>query len=378
MVGGSIVKAIQTHSKMRAKNAKKRFEDFNADYHLPTKKTGLPFVVWISPRGNARHDVRVEVALLPKAGKPELVSVAILPDVRVVKGMMGGSALACLRRWVDLNRDVIVKFWNDEIRCHWDAAAAIKPVRIKEVRKELAEFPLEEGKAALFGFMPLESLSTNLPFFVWVRPSMGARHGVRVGVSHDWNAGQTDMVLVAIAPDVRVVGGEMTNSDLALLRRWVDLNRDMIVNYWNSEEIVYSKDVFEAVKRLPGKNRTMDCVIPDDDDEGLWFFTDLEPPLTGLPFYVWVQQSMGARHGVRLGVSYDWRNVSRGDLFLVAIRLRVRVVKGKLARGELALLRQWIDLNREMIVKVWKSDEYVDVYEAVKSLPGQGIQARPR
>ena len=282
---------------------------------------------------------------------------------------MGGSALACLRRWVDLNRDVIVKFWNDEIRCHWDAAAAIKPVRIKEVRKELAEFPLEEGKAALFGFMPLESFSTNLPFFVWVRPSMGARHGVRVGVSHDWNAGQTDMVLVAIAPDVRVVRGEMTNSDLALLRRWVDLNRDMIVNYWNSEEIVYSKDVFEAVKRLPGKNRTMDCVIPDDDDEGLWFFTDLEPPLTGLPFYVWVQQSMGARHGVRLGVSYDWRNVSRGDLFLVAIRLRVRVVKGKLGRGELALLRQWIDLNRDMIVKVWKSDEYVDVFEAVKRLP---------
>jgi len=250
------------------------------------KKTGLPFIVWISPRGNARHDVRVEVAFRPKAGKPELVSVAILPDVRVVKGMMGGSELACLRRWVDLNRDVIVKFWNDEIRCHWDAAAAIKPVRIKEVRKELAESPLDEGKAALFGFMLLESLSTNLPFFVWVRPSMGARHGVRVGVSHDWNAGQTDMVLVAISPDVRVVKGEMTNSDLALLRRWVDLNRDMIVNYWNSEEIVYSKDVFEAVKRLPGKNRTMDCIIPDDDDEGLWFFTDIGPHLTGLPFYV--------------------------------------------------------------------------------------------
>jgi hypothetical protein len=78
---------------------------------------------------------------------------------------------------------------------------------------------------------------------------------------------------------------------------------------------------------------------------------------------------MGARHGVRLGVSYDWRNVSRRDLFLVAIRPRVRVVKGKLACGELALLRQWIDLNRDMIVKVWKSDEDVDVYDAVKSLP---------
>ena len=116
MAGEGIVKPSKTHSKMRAM---KRFEDLNADYHLPMTKTGLPFIVWISPRGNARHDVRVEVALLPKAGKPELASVAILPDVRVVKGMMGSSELAWLRRWVDLNRDVIVKFWNDEIR-HWN------------------------------------------------------------------------------------------------------------------------------------------------------------------------------------------------------------------------------------------------------------------
>src|ERR1035437_7909053 len=134
MVGESIVKAIQTHSKMRAT---KRFEDFNADYHLPTKKTGLPFVVWIWPRGKAGRNVRVGVALGPNAAKSELVSVAIQPDVRVVKGRMGGSELACLRRWVDLNRDVIVKFWNGEIRCHWDAAATITPVRRKGVRKKL-------------------------------------------------------------------------------------------------------------------------------------------------------------------------------------------------------------------------------------------------
>jgi hypothetical protein len=35
-------------------------------------------------------------------------------------------------------------------------------------------------------------------------------------------------------------------------------------------------------------------------------------------------------------------------------------------------LRQWIDLNREMIVKVWKSDENVDVYKVVKPLPHEG------
>ena len=42
------------------------------------------------------------------------------------------------------------------------------------------------------------------------------------------------MVLVAIRPSVRVVKGEMNDPDLALLRRWVELNRDMIIKYWNS------------------------------------------------------------------------------------------------------------------------------------------------
>src|ERR1039457_1289453 len=107
MVGERIVKAIQTHSKMRAT---KRFEDFNADDHLPTKKTGLPFVVWIWPRGSAGRNVRIGVALGPNALESEFVSVAIQPEVHVVKGRMGGTELACLRRWVDLNRDVIKKY----------------------------------------------------------------------------------------------------------------------------------------------------------------------------------------------------------------------------------------------------------------------------
>src|ERR1035437_4132908 len=81
---------------------------------------------------------------------------------------------------------------------------------------------------------------------------------------------------------------------------------------------------------------------------------------------------MGARHGVRAGVSYDCRNVGKLDMTSVAIRPSVRVVKGKLGRGELTLLRQWMGLNRDMIVKFWKTDEIQDslaVYDTVKSLP---------
>ena len=82
-----------------------------------------------------------------------------------------------------------------------------------------AESPLEESREPIVEFYGLESSHTNLPFFMWVQPSMGACHDVRVGVSRDWNVRRAER-------------------DLALLRRWVDLNRDMIVKYWNSEEIV--------------------------------------------------------------------------------------------------------------------------------------------
>ena len=205
---------LKPHTKI---SASKRFREFGSDSHLPMKKTGLPFPVWILPRGNARHDVRVG-ALGSKAGKSGLVSVAIRPDIRVVKGTMGGSELACLRRWVDLNRDVIVKYWEGEIWHYEDAAESIKPVRCKGVRSKLDWSP--PAREPIFEFTNLDSLLTNLPFFVWVQPSMGACHDVRVGVSRDWNVRRADMVLVAIQPSIRVVKGEMNDSDLALLRRW--------------------------------------------------------------------------------------------------------------------------------------------------------------
>src|SRR4051794_41065685 len=82
--------------------------------NLSPKRTGLPFVVWISPRGNARHDVRVKVSAGPRAVPSEMVSVAIRPQVRVIEGEMKASDLALLRQWVELNRDVLIRYWEGD------------------------------------------------------------------------------------------------------------------------------------------------------------------------------------------------------------------------------------------------------------------------
>ena len=68
--------------------------------NLFSKHTGLPFVVWISYRGGAQHDVRVK---------------------------MSGSDLALLTKWIELNHEVLVRHWEGEIDTK-DAIDAIQPI----------------------------------------------------------------------------------------------------------------------------------------------------------------------------------------------------------------------------------------------------------
>jgi hypothetical protein len=97
--------------------------------NLSPKRTGLPFVVWISPKAGAPRDVRVKVSKGPKVNPAELISVAIRPDVHVVGGGdMSAHDLALLRKWLVLNQDVIIKYWDGEIEYTEDAIAALKPV----------------------------------------------------------------------------------------------------------------------------------------------------------------------------------------------------------------------------------------------------------
>ena len=95
--------------------------------NLFSKHTGLPFIVWISYKGGAQHDVRVKVSPGAKALPSEMVSVAIRPNIRVVEGRMSASDLALLTKWVEMNRDVLVKYWDGEIDTK-DAVEAIRPI----------------------------------------------------------------------------------------------------------------------------------------------------------------------------------------------------------------------------------------------------------
>lgn len=89
--------------------------------------TRLPFVVWISPKGHARHDCRVKVAATDRA-TDFIASVSVRPDVRVVAGTLSNADLPELTRWIELNRDVLHDYWDGRIQRTRDVFDRLTPL----------------------------------------------------------------------------------------------------------------------------------------------------------------------------------------------------------------------------------------------------------
>ena len=89
--------------------------DFFEMANLPPDFTGLPMVVWVSERGHSRHDVLVKVSLTNgrRASPDRMTSVSVRPTVEVVAGeALPAADLGLVRKWVELNRDTIIGYWN--------------------------------------------------------------------------------------------------------------------------------------------------------------------------------------------------------------------------------------------------------------------------
>jgi hypothetical protein len=111
--------------------------DFYMMSNVGPKSTGLPFVVWISLRGDSVHnDVRVRISTSAKrsshkaAVSSEMVTVAIRPNIRLVKGTLKSSDLEIFTRWAELNRDVLERHWDEEIFWSMDAVNLLRPLPV--------------------------------------------------------------------------------------------------------------------------------------------------------------------------------------------------------------------------------------------------------
>jgi hypothetical protein len=92
------------------------------------ERTGLPFVVFISQKGGARHDVRIKLARGAKVRASEMITVAVRPMPRIIQGKMNTHELDLVRQWIELNMQVLVDYWNGDIEYTEDALHSIKPI----------------------------------------------------------------------------------------------------------------------------------------------------------------------------------------------------------------------------------------------------------
>ena len=97
--------------------------------NLRPERTGLPFIVFISQQGGARHDVRVKVARGPRADPTQMVTVTVRPEPRVLPpDALSGEETRLIGAWIELNRQVLIDYRVGDIAYTEDAIAALRPL----------------------------------------------------------------------------------------------------------------------------------------------------------------------------------------------------------------------------------------------------------
>jgi hypothetical protein len=97
--------------------------------NLYPRETGLPMTVWVSPRGNARHDVRVKVNMThgDQMNITNTAVVGVRPAPRVIAGRLSPIDSQAVFHWVALNADALIAYWEGRIGTI-ELAAALRPV----------------------------------------------------------------------------------------------------------------------------------------------------------------------------------------------------------------------------------------------------------
>ncbi len=79
--------------------------------------TGLPMTVWISPRGNARHDVRIKVNQTHgnQMNAADTAVVGLRPSPHLIAGRLSPADQQAVFAWASLNFTALVEYWDGRI-----------------------------------------------------------------------------------------------------------------------------------------------------------------------------------------------------------------------------------------------------------------------
>jgi hypothetical protein len=108
-----------------------------------------------------------------------------------------------------------------------------------------------DGLDEAYAMAKLRPAETGLPMAVWVTENEGFRHDVRVKVSrlHGGRGAWSGAASVAVRPTPRLVIGRLDAADLRLVSEWIELNRAVIIDYWDGA--LSLTELLARLRRLP-------------------------------------------------------------------------------------------------------------------------------
>jgi hypothetical protein len=120
---------------------------------------------------------------------------------------------------------------------------------MSRAKETLGTVPADDTEIeSLFEMANLRQNSTGLPMVIWVSEKGHTQHGPRIKVSktHSYRANITNSVSISISNEPEIVAGEgLSNKDFELVKKYIKLNKDVLLDYWDGEI-----DTAELIGRL--------------------------------------------------------------------------------------------------------------------------------
>jgi hypothetical protein len=79
--------------------------------------TGLPMTVWVSPRCNARHDIRIKVNVTHgnRMDPGNTAVVGVRPSPHMIAGSLKPDDRKAVFEWISLNAATLLAYWEGDI-----------------------------------------------------------------------------------------------------------------------------------------------------------------------------------------------------------------------------------------------------------------------
>lgn len=105
-------------------------------------------------------------------------------------------------------------------------------------------------EAQIFDMSNLRPAKTGLPFQVWYGPKVPAHKPRIIVIFPEGKDLSVEIESHKVTGDSRIV----SKKDLKLLFEWIDLNKDILLDYWNNaySGSIDSGDVSDAIKKVEG------------------------------------------------------------------------------------------------------------------------------